>query len=55
MCIRDRGERPLLAGVLEGSGRAGFAILGDGLRLRAGGRHEADQQRGEDEMAQPVA
>ncbi len=50
-----KGERSLLAGVLEGSSGAGFAILGDGLRLRDGGRREADQQRGGDERAQPMA
>jgi hypothetical protein len=50
-----KGERPLLAGVLEGSSGADFAILDDGLWLRDGGRREAGQQRGGDERAQPVA
>ncbi len=41
-----KSERPLLASLLEGSRCAGFAILRGGLRLRNGGRHQAEQQRG---------
>ena len=39
-----KGERSLLAGMLEGSSGAGFAILRDGLRLCDGGRRQANQR-----------
>jgi hypothetical protein len=41
-----KGERPLLTGVLEGSCRAGFTILGGGLRLSEGGRRQVNQEYG---------
>ncbi len=42
-----KGERPLLAGMLEGSCRAGFATLRGSLRLSEGGRRQANQEGGE--------
>ena len=41
-----KSERPLLAGLLQGSSGADFAILRGGLRLREGGRGQGKQQRG---------
>jgi len=41
-----KGERSLLMGVLEGSCRVGFTILGGGLRLSEGGRRQANEDCG---------
>ena len=41
-----KGERPLLASVLQGTSRAGFPILRGGRPLRQDSRHQADQECG---------